>query len=455
MELSDLPAVLRRMWFVVLGFAIVGFIIGLVVEGAQPAEYVGEVTLYTSNEKADRITLSAATTLSMSRAESLAKIAGTEATGRYLVDELKLDKTPREVSRQITALAVKDTVMLQVMVQGDSEEEVRQIAEAIPGAYEVLIKQLLSMGPDDNTRVTLIDGPNVKPSRSMMNLFISSMFGLLLSLGLGSLVALLWTRLRRGINTPHMLRTLSGMPVLGIIPNQAEFDMTDVVPPVAQRGRWNGYHRLGVNLHMFRMSSAAPVVAVSSPSGGSGTTSTARGLAAALAMTGRQVLLVDTSNEGNQPFDEFGRLTPIASPEGQEIFAVLDRPDLFLTRWDIHLDQNMPGVSPALLAELLEDMRGKFDIAVLDLPPILTSVESSSLIVFADVVLMVAEQFRTTVDEVSAATQALHAMGCRRFGGVLNKVAAGSVSASRMLAGVSVEGDDTSGPKSTDMSVRS
>jgi capsular exopolysaccharide synthesis family protein len=107
--------------------------------------------------------------------------------------------------------------------------------------------------------------------------------------------------------------------------------------------------------------------------------------------------------------------------------------DEVLQRWGTHLWVLPSGLLPPnpsellgsrYMAELLADLRKRFDTVIVDSPPLLPVTDAAVVAARADGALLVARSHRTRGAQVTAAVKALRSVDARLLGCVLNMVAA-------------------------------
>lgn len=147
----------------------------------------------------------------------------------------------------------------------------------------------------------------------------------------------------------------------------------------------------------------ARVIAVANQKGGVGKTTTAINLAAAMALAGRRVLLIDVDPQGNLS-SGVGRKN--AKAEGGTVYHALttevDDPSVFILRTEIDgldlipADQDLTGAEIEMvglpererrLQRVIEPLRSRYDFIVLDCPPSLGLLTLNGLVA-ADAVLI-------------------------------------------------------------------
>ena len=171
---------------------------------------------------------------------------------------------------------------------------------------------------------------------------------------------------------------------------------------------------------------AAPqVVLATAPASGTGTSLVAANLAAAAAQAGRRVLLLDADLRTPAVGALFGLGDTSALGEGEDgqnvVYWSTVVPGLFaLTARET---PEVPGEAwaPERIGALLGELRGTFDLIVLDTPAALRTADAAHLAPHADAALLIAESGETDLDAMQRVARELSAAGLSRIGAVLNR----------------------------------
>ena len=225
----------------------------------------------------------------------------------------------------------------------------------------------------------------------------------------------------------------------------SELPLIATVPMVPSRSRDGGpnvislsepasaaaeaYRSLRTAIRFLVMGAASDVLQVTSPSAGDGKSTTAANLAAVMAAAGQRVCLVDCDLRRPQVADFFGLPNTVGFTSvviGESTIAdalrrVPDEPRLYI----------LPaGPVPPYPAELLtsaeagatlEELRAKFDVVVVDSPPLLAVTDAAVITQDADVVLLVVAEGRTTLHALDRAVEMLDQVRAPVAGLILNR----------------------------------
>jgi succinoglycan biosynthesis transport protein ExoP len=254
----------------------------------------------------------------------------------------------------------------------------------------------------------------------------------------------------RTFRTPREIETALSIPVLGFLPlvAESEFRLAHERRRPFRGGRADRLKRFGVDRQLTPFGEALRAIrtrlmgdlAAPTPGGGrvllvasaladEGKSTIASNLAHSLARAGLSTLLIDA--DVRRP----ALVQKGASPAGllQALRGVGELPEMLTVEKDSGLRVLPVGtvesiaeasdlVGSKAMPELLERLRGEFDLVILDAPPILPFADGRQLANWANLVLMVVAWGTTDRDSASAALEELGANVDKVAGIVLNKV---------------------------------
>ena len=295
-------------------------------------------------------------------------------------------------------------------------------------------------------------GAPVSISQSKTIIFaIALLAGLFVGVGIAFLREWLDTTIRSEAD----LAAVTGVAVVGIIPNlqqQARTGAYRLGPPVAVSGKGDAskeggpttgrdsqtpaaeaYRSLRTNLNYLTPPKAPRVIVVTSALPGDGKTTTAVNLAVTLAHQGQRVILIDAETRRGTVHDVFG-IPP--APGFFDLMYGQASPGECIRRVamesggtiDVLPLGSAPSVNPAdlLVAQrlqpLFERLRQQYDYVLLDTPPLNLFTDGALIGAQADALLLVARADRTEREELRFAVAQLRNVQVNLAGAVLNDV---------------------------------
>ncbi|CAG9177197.1 Putative tyrosine-protein kinase in cps region [Cupriavidus laharis] len=190
-----------------------------------------------------------------------------------------------------------------------------------------------------------------------------------------------------------------------------------------------GLRTLRAALHFSLRSAPDGVVAVTSPAVGAGKTFSAVNLAVLFAEAGQRVLLVDADLRRGKIADWFdqpaeGGLAEVLA--GRLPIAEAVRPTVVNSLFILTHGQTPPNPSELLmlptLADNLRRCAGRFDLVIVDTPPVMAVADATLVASLAGSTLLVIRADVTPADQVNETLKRLARADARLAGGILNGV---------------------------------
>jgi succinoglycan biosynthesis transport protein ExoP len=330
-----------------------------------------------------------------------------------------------------------DTDLLQIAFSDPNPLLAQRAAEGIAYAYVAYRTPkppVVSPGPKTPTttptttpvvpgavRPSLISDAALPSSPTSPSRWLEVGVALILGLALGTGVALVRDALDDRLRGPIDLATQANAPVLALIPafrtqkRAAEERLVMVYSPTSRVAE--AYRDLRTRVLQAASGHDVNTILVTS-SGREDKATVAANLSAALALSGRRVILVCADLRWGRTHELFGLsngvgLTSVLSGRGTLEYGLRDTRVgglQLLSSGPATADPAAMLLSPAL-PRLLGQLRGRAEFVVIDAPPVLATADTEALAELSHMILFVADARLSTRSQVRAAT---HQLGTAR-----------------------------------------
>lgn len=277
------------------------------------------------------------------------------------------------------------------------------------------------------SNVSIIDSAEVPKAPSSPNLFKNLLIGLIMGLGLASLLVFFKDQFDDAIRVPEDIETKLGLPLLGVIPRVPDGDpekaLVDPKSPFSE-----SYNSLRGSL-LYATSTGLPqIMQVTSAQASEGKTTTSMAIASGFARMGRKVLLVDADMRRPSLHARFNLpnkqglstlltshdpLASVAAKAGQDNLSVLVAGPIPPSPTEL--------LSTPRLEGILQEAAASYDVVVVDSPPILGLADAPLVSALVDGVVFVVEAERSRRGSLKAALRRFRAMQPIILGAVLTK----------------------------------
>jgi capsular exopolysaccharide synthesis family protein len=446
-EIIDYVRLLRRTWPWIVTCAVLAVGTAWIATARATPQYAASITMFVAGRGTDGSSAYQAALLSGERVKSYAHLLTsdrlTEAVARR-----QPGRTPERLRGEISADVVPDTVLLRATVRDPSPARAQAIANDLGARFIRLVDELERppAGGVPLFKVSIVDSARVPTRPADRGLAANLAIGLLAGLGLGVGAGLLRETLDTSVKTVDRLREITGGPVLGVINTAARRSplwpipapppapaRDEQAPAPGERARTEAFRFLGTNLLFADADRPVGSVVLTGVRPRDGASSTACGLAVALAQAGRRVVLVDGSMRDPQVAGYLGIDAAIGLTSVLRGQADLDRA---LRRGHPPTLSVLPG-GPATadpgellagrrLPALLAELRERADIVIVDAPPLLSVADAAMLARDCDGAVVVTRYGRTTREQLRRAVDQLRAVDARLLGTVLNRAPEGA-----------------------------
>lgn len=435
MELHDYLRILRQQWVLVLATTVATVAVALGLTVATTPQYSSQSQVFISTAPTDATDAYQGGLFSQQRVASYADAMTGIELSRRVVDQLHLKMTPKALAQKVTATAVPDTVLLQVSVTDPSPRQAQRINQALIEQLGQLVQQIETPAGRRNPllKSTIIDPASYSTTpvspKPVRNIALGVVLGLLLGFGLAVLRELLDTTIKDGEVSSQIL----GAPMMAGISFDAATRQHPLITTLGSHAaRVESFRVLRTNLQFMEVDSPTKTFSVTSALPGEGKSTTAVNVALAMAQGHQRVLLLDGDLRRPQVADMLGLEKAVGLTT---VLVGQINPDEAVQRHDSGLDVLTSGRIPPNPAELLQSqamkdllgrLRDRYDVIVVDSPPLLPVTDASLIASITDGALLVVRHGKTTKDQVAGCAERLAAVGAHCLGVVLNMVPAKS-----------------------------
>lgn len=429
--MADHLRAVRKYWWIVLLALIASVGSSALLTSRITPQYASTVTFYIT-ASTDTGTALQADEFAQRRINSYVGVLTSDLLAERIRTEGDIDLTAAQISNRISAVANAETILLTATVIDSSPERAQAISTAIADEFGPIVAELDSGGSGSSADVSLkvISGPTLEPDPVSPKKTLNLAVGVLVGLALGAALAIARQMADRTVRSVETLEQVTKLPVLASVAREAQTRRSKV-PAIADPGslRAEAYRKLRTNLMFSGVGKKLQVIVVTSSLGGEGKSTTAANLAIVLAETGRPVLLIEADMRRPMIAEYLG----IEGGAGlTNVLAEQAEPDEVIQPWGTGGLHVLPcGTLPPNPSELIgsdtmralvSDLRGRFDMIVIDTPPLLPVTDAAVASAQADGVVLVARYGSTSREQLATARNALRAVGAHVVGTVLNMV---------------------------------
>lgn len=454
---QDWTEIVRRAWtvfrhnvWIIAVLLVLGIAGGWGVSMLMPTKYTSTASVFVSVDTDGSIAGAVQSTqFAEQRMQSYAQLVSGDVLAKQVVDDLHLDMAPRELSKELKATVVKDTVIMEISATDGNADRALDIASAAvkvlskqAGKLEVQVTDSGSRGSSTKQqttapRVSLINSPEKATKPSSPKLLMNVILGGMLGFFIGCVLVALRFFLDRSIRSSEELERRTGLPKLGGVPVVPEEQRSRVLDFNDERVRAaEAFRELRVNLKYINVDNPPRVISVTSARSGDGKSTTSINLASALAADGDSVCLVDADMRrsilkkyfGDTIHSSVGLSTVLAGDayvadvlqgtgtEGFDILAAGQVPP-------------NPGelLSSHAFRHILDELREGYDWVIVDTPPVLAVTDGTLVATAVDAVILAVRYGKRTYDDVARMLASLRAVRAPIIGTVLTAVPQNSI----------------------------
>ncbi|MEE6274176.1 polysaccharide biosynthesis tyrosine autokinase [Georgenia sp. MJ206] len=434
MELGSYLHLLRTRWLTVAVVCLATLLAAAVATLMTTPQYTSSTRLFFAVQGGESVSdLAQGSTFTEKQMSSYAEVAQAPLVVDPVAEALGGAVSPEAVADALTVSVAPDTTILNILATHTNPATARDIAN---GVAIQLVATVGGLSPDsasgnEAVRATKLSDAELAHSPSAphvpRNLTLGFLLGLLLGIGVALLRELLDTKVRSEVD----LAALTEASVIGAI----RFDEKTEAHPIVMHDdphgqRAEAYRRLRTNLQFLDLAERPSSVVVTSAIPGEGKSTTAANLAVALADAGTRVILVDADLRRPSIADYAGiegRVGLTTVLIGRAEIDDVVQPWKNTTLDLMPAGQIPPNPSELLgsraMTHLLKQLTDRYDIVIIDSPPLLPVTDAAVLSNQVGGMLVVVGADRVHKAQVRDSLESLETVDAHVLGLVINKVA--------------------------------
>ncbi|HEX3932287.1 MAG TPA: polysaccharide biosynthesis tyrosine autokinase [Nocardioides sp.] len=455
MEFKDYVRIVLAHWVGVLVLTVLGLAGAVGYNATQPQVYEASATGYVTAGNSDNTAdATLADQLAKAKVTSYVAVATSTKVANRVIRSLGLQTSPGALIGSISVSQPTDTVLLDISARSEDPVKAQQLANAWVSALAAEIKtldtQTSSSGTSTGTSTGTTSDTGGEPSlhievlsqaepgalvlpRTKVNLVV----GLLLGFLLGFAYALVRHQFDRRLRSSEEVERRFGTPVIGMIPRSSQVTggngvlaLTVTSPAGSSNASTSeGFRKLRTNLAYMDVDHPPRVIVVTSPKQSDGKSTVAANLAAAIAIGGQPVTLVDgdlrrPSVAGSLAMVDGAGLTDVLVGRVNASEVMQDHPDVPGLR--VLASGAIPPNPSELLGSnamrtLIQELAAEA-MVIIDAPPLLPVTDAAVLTRSADGALVVISHGGTLDSELGASLSHISAVHGRTLGIVFNRM---------------------------------
>jgi capsular exopolysaccharide synthesis family protein len=347
--------------------------------------------------------------------------AASTVVGSLRADMIAAQKRESALQARINQL---QSQFLDLNDRGVEYTILKRSVDANRSMYNALLQQLgvENSSATRTSSISIVDTAEVPSAPFSPNVPRTLLLALIAGMLLGSAGVVGADRFYDTINTPDDLKDI-GLPLLGVVPAAPKKELLDDLiadprSPVAE-----AFHSARASLQFASSGGAPKTILFTSARAAEGKTSTAIAIAADFLGIGKRVVVVDAdlrkpSLRGESP-GLSGVLAKASTLEAS--LLVTDNPQL----WLLPAGRLPPNPTALLEGHAIEDLlralENRFDVVIMDGPPVLGFADAPLLSAVAEATVLVVAARSTSRSAARNAIARLQATGGKLVGGILNK----------------------------------
>lgn len=432
MDLETALRLLRKWWWLFFASAAIGGGLAYGVSLRLTPTYQATTTLLVVQRQAEGVVQLNDIQTSERLANTFSRLVTIRPVMEQAISDAHLAFTPEDLEKRISVRNPTSTQLLEVSASAGDPALAATMANTVAAAFISSNQANLSNRPGLVSVVERADPPlePVAPRKSV-NAALGAI--VLLAITIGGVMLIEY--LDDTVKSPEQATEISGLPTLGRIEQFERSRTPREQLQAAHRPRSTvaeAYRAARTNLsYAIDLGRDRRLVLVTSPGPGEGKTTTVANLAVVFGLAGHRVCVVDT--DLRRP--TLHRLFGLDNQEGLTNLLLAREPELdraiqrtVYTNVSAVTSGPLPPnpselLGSARMQEILERLKARFDVVLLDSPPALVVTDASVLATLADGLLIVTRANHTRTQQLRATVEELAQSGRPIAGIIINRVA--------------------------------
>jgi polysaccharide biosynthesis transport protein len=434
-ELKDYIHVIRKRWLIIVAVMLVVLAGAALATALSPKIYEAQTRLFVSTSgSSDSNALLSGSNFTQQRVKSYADVITTPNVLDPVIASLQLNTTAAKLGDQITATVPLDTVLIEVAVTNTDPRVAAEVADAVGQQFTRTVADLesVSKGQSSPVKVTVVSAPTVPTTpispKPIRNLALGAVLGLLLGLGLALLRDLLDTTIK---NESDCSEVTDATVIGGIAfdPDASKNPLLVQAGPHSRRAE--AFRTLRTNLQFVDAANHPRSIVFTSSVPAEGKTTTTANLALTMAAGGARICVVEGDLRRPRLLDYMGMdgslgLTNvlIGQAELSDALQQFAESSVYVLGAGSVPPNPSELLGSAAMIETLRELESRFDVVIIDSPPLLAVTDAAILSTIAGGTVVVVGTGRVDRDHLTRSLKSLEAVNGHLLGLVLNLIPA-------------------------------
>ncbi len=431
MDLANYLSLLRRRALPILLCVLAGLAGGFQIGHSTPKSYhASSRTLVTlpANESTNPAAALPGAQLADALVPTYAAVATSRSVAEKVIQQLALPETVEQLQGKLVAVQQPNTLIIIISARDGDPLRATSIADATAEALVELVHELTAV-ETSGVKVALLDHAAVPVVPDAPKPTLNLILGFALGLAAGLLLAAALEALDRTVKTVQHGEVAFQSPLLGLVPLRKRRGRRELVMDDDGSVDSEPYRALRTAVRFTDVDTDPRSFLITSATPGEGKTTTAANLAIALAAGGESVVVVDADLRRAALAEVFGLDGSVGLSSLVLKTATIDeavqpwRDNVWVLASGRPLPPNPSEVLGShFMGHVISELTSRFDVVLIDTPPILPVTDAVALATQVDAVLIVARYGAINQGPAAEARKRLDAVSAHVIGFILNAV---------------------------------